>query len=1084
MADITGTNGSELLFGTGGADDIRGRNDADLIIAGGGNDTIRAGGGDDLVLAGSGDDRIFSGNGDDIVLAGDGDDRIVGGRGSDLLLGGAGDDTFVYRPAINAGESDTYIGGPGNDRLVLRLTAEEAADTAIQADIAAFEAFLATSPGGLFTFSAFDLTVVGIERLTVRAPDVDSPANAAPTVSGPVALEGAAEDQAFVVTAADLLANASDADGDALSVINLSAGPNAAILDQGDGTFLVTPAADFNGALTLSYGVTDGEAATAATATLDVAPVNDAPEITGTVTLAAIEDEALVIDPALLLADASDVDGDTLSVVNVMSDVGTVTQTEAGIVLTTPADFNGTVTLSYDVTDGTALSPAIATVEVNAINDAPVVSGPVVLEGADEDSPILFSAADLLANASDVDGDALSVLNVTADAGTLVETEDGFALTPPADFNGTVTISYDVTDGDAVVAAAATIEVAAVNDAPIAVDEAVSVGEDGSAVVGVLDNDSDPDGDPLTITALSSSATVTATDNRDGTITVAPTAAAQSLDDGETLVETVTYEIQDGNGGIATGSVTITIEGEKDAPVIDGVADAGITVENLAVLIEERFLLGEVSDVDGDVVSVGAISSPNGTVEPVDGGFLFTPAEGFFGTAILNFNVTDGDAIRPASATVVVVEGENEAPEVSGPVALGSIAEDGAVVVDVATLLANASDADGDALDVANLMLPAGFGEAVRDGDTFSFAPPADFNGDVTISYDVTDGEDATGATATLSVTPVNDAPVASGPVDLGEIDEDTPLLTSVTALLANATDVDGDALGVSNVTANSAAVSVVGADISIVPQQDFNGVITLTYDVEDGNGGSVSTSATLTVAPVDDAPVAVGDFEATDDDTAITFDVLGNDFDVDGNPIFVAGIDSSDTDAEVTLNLDGTITFDPLGTSVGALLPGENSVETFTYTLQDTTGLQSTATVSVAVAGVNSQIVANDDVAFFNVGVESNFRLGEPVFLDPVFNDRDAEGAGDPYGSAWTITALDAAEDGYTVEVSDAFQFPTLQFTPGEDFFDFGEEEPGGPVLGRERTVTFDYTVSDGETSDTATFTVTYRDEFIDVVG
>ncbi|MBA5776303.1 cadherin-like domain-containing protein, partial [Stappia sp. F7233] len=148
-------------------------------------------------------------------------------------------------------------------------------------------------------------------------------------------------------------------------------------------------------------------------------------------------------------------------------------------------------TISFTVDDGgaenAASAPVSVTVGITAVNDAPVVAGDVSLATA-EDTPLIISEAELLALASDPDGDALTVQNLTAASGTLVNNGDGtWTFTPPAGFDGDVALTYQVSDGELVTQASANVEVVVVNNeapllslpAPVGGDRQVNTYVDG-----------------------------------------------------------------------------------------------------------------------------------------------------------------------------------------------------------------------------------------------------------------------------------------------------------------------------------------------------------------------------------------------------------------------------------------------------------------------------------------------------------------------------------------------------------------------------------------------------------------------------
>jgi len=284
-----------------------------------------------------------------------------------------------------------------------------------------------------------------------------TPANDAPVIAGEVALGSLAEDGNLLITEAQLLAAASDVDGDQLSVVNLVA-DSGSLIDNGDGSWGYTAAPDFNGAVRFDYQVSDGSAGVAATAGLDVTPVNDAPVVAGEVALGSLaEDGSLLITEAQLLTGASDVDGDQLSVVNLVADSGSLIDNGDGSWGYTAApDFNGAVRFDYQVSDGSAGVAATAGLDVTPANDAPVIAGEVALGSLAEDGNLLITEAQLLAAASDVDGDQLSVVNLVADSGSLIDNGDGtWTYTAAPDFNGAVRFDYQVSDGVASVSATA-----------------------------------------------------------------------------------------------------------------------------------------------------------------------------------------------------------------------------------------------------------------------------------------------------------------------------------------------------------------------------------------------------------------------------------------------------------------------------------------------------------------------------------------------------------------------------------------------------------------------------------------------------
>ncbi|UUZ74434.1 cadherin-like domain-containing protein [Polaromonas sp. P1(28)-13] len=865
-----------------------------------------------------------------------------------------------------------------------------------------------TSTGGTTPFSS----AIGNVNITV------TPVNDAPTTA-PVALPAAAEDSAAItITPAQLLANAADVDGDALSVSGLAVS-SGSLSANADGTWSFTPAADFNGTVSFSYSVSDGTAAVAGSASLTVTAVNDAPSTAPVALPAAAEDSAAItITPAQLLANAADVDGDALTITGLAASGGSLTANADGTWSFTPAaDFTGTVSFSYSVSDGTATVAGSASLLVTPVNDAPS-NAPVALPAVSEDSAaITITPAQLLANAADVDGDALAITGLAASSGSLSANGDGtWSFTPAADFNGTVSFTYSVSDGTAAVAGSASLLVTAVNDAPTNAPVALpAAAEDSPAITIItpaqlLANAGDVDGDALTVIGLAaSSGSLSA--NGDGTWRFTPAADF-------TGTVSFTYSISDGTAAVA-GSASLLVTAVNDAPTTAPVALPAAAEDSAAITITPAQLLANAADVDGDALSVSGLAVSSGSLSAnADGTWSFTPAADFNGTVSFSYSVSDGTAAVAGSASLTVTA-VNDAPS-TAPVALPAAAEDSAAItITPAQLLANAADVDGDALTITSLAASSGSLTANADG-TWSFTPAADFNGTVSFSYSVSDGTATVAGSASLLVTPVNDAP-SNAPVALPAVSEDSAAITITPAqLLANAGDVDGDALSITSLAASSGSLTA-NADgtWSFTPATDFTGAVSFTYSVSDGTA-AVAGSASLTVTAVNDAPstAPVALPAAAEDSAAITItpaQLLANAADVDGDALTVSGLAASS--GSLTANADGTWSFTPAADFNGTV--------SFTYSVSDGTAAVA-GSASLTVTAVNDA-PTNAPVALPAASEDSAAITVTPAQL--------LAAAGDVDGDALTITGL-AASSGSLSANADG----TWSFTPGRRFHRHGE--------------------------------------------
>src|SRR6185436_2467412 len=507
-------------------------------------------------------------------------------------------------------------------------------------------------------------------------------------------------------------------------------------------------------------------------------------------------------------------------------------------------NFNGTTTITYTISDGNGgTASATVTVTVTPVNDDPVAVDDIA--STPEDVPVTI---DPLANDSDLDGDPLIIIDATTTNGTVVIVGGtNLVFTPSTNFNGTTTITYTISDGNGgTTTATVTVTVTPVNDPPVATDDSASTPEDVAITIAPLANDSDLDGDPLTITdATTTNGTVvivggtnllfTPTTNYNGTTTIP-------------------YTISDGNGGTASATVTVIVTPVNDPPV--AADDNASTPEDVAVTIAP---LVYDSDLDGDPLTITDATTTNGTVVIVGGtNLLFTPTTNYNGTTTIPYTISDGNGGTASATVTVTVTPVNDPPVAADDNA--STPEDVAVTI---APLVNDSDLDGDPLTIIGATTTNGT-VVIVGGTNLLFTPTTNYNGTTTIPYSISDGNGGTAsATVTVTVTPVNDAPVAVD--DSASTPEDVAVTI---APLVNDSDVDGDPLTIiSATTTNGTVVVVGGTNLLFTPAPNFNGTTTITYTISDGNGGTTTATVTVTVTPVNDPPVAVDDSASTPED-------------------------------------------------------------------------------------------------------------------------------------------------------------------------------------------------------------------------
>jgi len=436
-------------------------------------------------------------------------------------------------------------------------------------------------------------------------------------------------------------------------------------------------------------------------------------------------------------------------------------------------------------------------------------------------------------------------------------------------------VSYTVSDGaGGTDTSTLTLSVTPANDAPVAITDAGSTDENTMLTVstggGVLVNDSDIDGNTLTVSAVNG---VLADVGRPvagtggGTFTMAaegsydfdPGTAFDDLAPGAWRTSSIAYTISDGNGGTATATLTVTVIGRND-PV--AAADDGATTDEVTSVVTGSLagLLVNDLDVDGDPLAVSAVGgSPSGVGSLVagssggtfaiaaDGSYVFTPggdfddlAPGQSRTTSVVYTVRDAAGAEATATLTITVMGTNDAPEL-GPIVAPPALDGAAVNFDVSGF---ASDPDDGSLTFAAAGLPPGLAMDAATGRITGVLPhDASLASPYSVTVTVTDGQGGS-ATRTFSWPVGNPAPVAGD--DTAGTREDVPVRIQV---LANDYDPDGDTLTVAAATAERGTVTIhTDGTLGYVPAPAFSGVDLITYTISDGNGGTATATIRVSV--------------------------------------------------------------------------------------------------------------------------------------------------------------------------------------------------------------------------------------------
>jgi Ca2+-binding RTX toxin-like protein len=649
-----------------------------------------------------------------------------------------------------------------------------------------------------------------------------------------VPVDDAAETAEDVPVSVAVLGNDALPDGTS-PVVEITDGPahgTAEVL--ADGRIRYVPAADYNGADSLTYRVRTGTTVSeAATLSLTVTPVNDAPTLSDAA--AALDEDTA----ALLAIGGADVDGDAL-VAEIVTPPqhGTAEVLADGSIRYVPdADFNGADTLVWRVSDGVAVSRAATySLTVRPVNDAPVA---MALAGSTaEDTPLT-----LVPRGSDVDGDALvaEIVGQPAQGAVALDGAGRLVYTPAADFVGSDSFAYRLSDGAAASAAVAVdVTVTPVNDAPVAEALSGTLDEDTALVLRPVARDIDSPAGDLTVAGVTQPAHGRVTITPDGLLRYVPAPDFSGSD-------SFSYTMTDGSAISAPAPVTLQVRNVNDAPVaVDGV---------LAVPLNTAHVFGVIGpgrDADGDALRLEVLSPPAfGTLtQAADGrSLVYTPQRNYLGADSFTYRVSDGTLSSGAATMTLEVRRfpddpgfvlDPPAPPPPPPAAETAVEPATAPMPEPVPPLAARLDAEP-------APLPGAQGRA---GDTRAVR-----GGGVSLPVNLP-----------IEVRPLRDPPYA-GP----DLRNQRDGLAARHAVLTNDFDPDSDSLTVRIVTGPTVGTARVEADGSITysAPAGYEGIVQIVYEVTDYDGCTHRTTLSVVVHGAAPAAATPGDDVILDGATA-----------------------------------------------------------------------------------------------------------------------------------------------------------------------------------------------------------------------
>ncbi|MBE4408660.1 tandem-95 repeat protein, partial [Vibrio parahaemolyticus] len=726
--------------------------------------------------------------------------------------------------------------------------------------------------------------------------------NDAPTVENAIADQVLSED--FDAYTIDL--NEVFKDTDSSLEFSVS-GNNSIQISIVNGVATITPTADWNGKETITFTATDpsGESISQ-TVNFTVAPVADIVADKATV----VEDTPTIIK--VLGNDTFEGDGKVVSLdTNNGPANGTVSVNPDGSVTYTPNDnYVGKDTFTYVVTSGGVSESTAVEVNVTPVNDAPVAKDDIAT--TQEDTAVTI---DVLPNDTDVDGDKLSIQSASVpEAQGKVEIVDGkLVFTPAENFNGHAEIIYTVTDGELTDEAKVTVTVNPVNDAPtIKVDAVESITEDAvntDTVVATLTvRDTDTPEDQLTVSLENNSNGYFVLVGNEVKLTQAGVDAVNN-DELNLKDLTISASVSDGVNPTANDSDSLVVNRVNDAPTIKVDAVESITEDAVSTDTVVATLTVRDTDTPEDQLTVSLENNSNGYFVLVGNEVKLTQAgvdavnndELNLKDLAISASVSDGVNPTASDSDSLVVNRVNDAPTVENAIADQVLSED----FDAYTIDLNEVFKDSDSSLEFSVSGNSNVLVSIENG-IVTISPTADWNGSEILTFKATDPSgESISQTVNFTV-----APVADIVADKATVVEDTPTIIKV---LGNDT-FEGDgkvvSLDANNGPANGTVSVNPDGSVTYTPNDNYVGKDTFTYVVTSG-GVSESTTVEVNVTPVNDAPVAKDDIATTQEDTAVTIDVLPNDTDIDGDTLRIdsASVPSDQGTVEI---VDGKLVFTP----------------------------------------------------------------------------------------------------------------------------------------------------------------------------
>ncbi len=811
---------------------------------------------------------------------------------------------------------------------------------------------------------------VGPNSFVVRADDGVNPAvnatlnimviniNDAPAfIFDPIASADATEDAAYSGT---LDGSAGDIDGDAL--LYAKTGGSAWLSVAIDGTLSGTPTNADVGANVFTVSVVDGQGGSdTATLNITVINTNDAPVFTVDPIAGsdAIQD---VVYSGTLDGSASDEDGDTLSYSKVSGPAWLIVDPDGALSGTpTSADVGpNSFTVSVDDSNG---GSDTATLEITVIapGSTALLAG---FDGNQTQNTIAPATTSSNSGVRELAGplqDAGAVGAVTTriwtDQTTNKELQWGVTQTSTTTGNwglsDFITDASMLTDSFVITQALASwinIEVTNAGTEDVTLDKFhISArrlnATDSPSVLTVSLEDNGTFADPPVL----SPSDLTATGSE--TITLVGTTAWTDYEFGLSNIlsdltlaagETATFRIANNAGTQRLYLDNIALSGQIGGALANG---APVASDNSAITNEDTAVAITLvaTDPESDPLTYAVVTGPtNGTLSGTAPNLTYTPNGNYNGSDSFTFKANDSLLDSNVATISLTVTAVNDAP----------VASNGSAITDEdtpVTITLVATDSELDPLTYAVVVGPTN-GTLSGTAPNLTYTPNGDYNGSDSFTFKANDSLlDSNVATISLTVTAVNDAPVASN--GSATTVEDTGV-----AITLSAVDIDSGSLTYAVVVGpTNGTLSGVAPNLTYTPSGDFNGADSFTFKANDSLLDSNVATISITVSAINDAPVASDDSAITNEDTAVAITLAASDAELDPLTYAVVTGPTNGTLSGTAPNL----TYTPNG--------DYNGSDSFTFKANDSLLDSNVATISITVSAINDAPVASDDSAITN---------------------------------------------------------------------------------------------------------------------